>query len=137
MVATNEFLAKVLRSSVGAQRWPVELRVRIVTKTLIEGANVKAVAKHKVHPTQVTSRKPVRISGNTSQNGGITYSLSKLFEHNAGLPHFFIDHFRCRQCWNQHFKLFALRRRQWRSAPAFCIQIGAQRRHILKYLFKP
>ena len=45
MVATNEFLTRVPRSSGGARRWPVELKARIVAETLIEGATVKAVAK--------------------------------------------------------------------------------------------
>ena len=45
MVATNEFLTRVPRSSGGARRWPVELRARIVAETLIQGATVKAVAK--------------------------------------------------------------------------------------------
>ena len=45
MVATNEFLTGVPRSSGGARRWPVELRARIVAETLIQGATVKAVAK--------------------------------------------------------------------------------------------
>ena len=45
MVATNEFLTRVPRSSGGARRWPFELRARIVAETLIQGATVKAVAK--------------------------------------------------------------------------------------------
>ena len=45
MVATNEFLTRIPRSSGGARRWPFELKARIVAETLIEGATVKAVAK--------------------------------------------------------------------------------------------
>jgi transposase len=45
MVATNEFLTRLPRSSGGARRWPFELKAQIVAETLIEGATVKAVAK--------------------------------------------------------------------------------------------
>ena len=45
MGATNEFLARIPRSSDGKRRWPFELKARIVAETLIEGASVKAVAK--------------------------------------------------------------------------------------------
>lgn len=45
MEATNEFLAKIPRSSDGERRWPVELKARIVAETLIEGATVNGVAK--------------------------------------------------------------------------------------------
>ena len=45
MEATNEFLARIPRSSDGKRRWPVELKARIVAETLIEGATVSGVAK--------------------------------------------------------------------------------------------
>jgi len=45
MEATNEFLARMPRSSDGKRRWPVELKARIVAETLIEGATVSGVAK--------------------------------------------------------------------------------------------
>ena len=45
MEATNEFLARIPRSSDGKRRWPVELKARIVAETLIEGATVNGVAK--------------------------------------------------------------------------------------------
>ena len=45
MGATNEFLARIPRSSDGKRRGPFELKARIVAETLIEGASVKAVAK--------------------------------------------------------------------------------------------
>jgi transposase len=45
MEATNEFLARIPRSSDGKRRWPIELKARIVAETLIEGATVSGVAK--------------------------------------------------------------------------------------------
>ena len=45
MEATNEFLARIPRSSDGKRRWPLELKARIVAETLIEGATVSGVAK--------------------------------------------------------------------------------------------
>ena len=45
MEATNEFLARIPRSSDGKRRWPLELKARIVAETLIEGATVNGVAK--------------------------------------------------------------------------------------------
>ncbi|MEE9388338.1 MAG: transposase [Paracoccaceae bacterium] len=45
MDATNEFLARIPRSSDGKRRWPVELKARVVAETLIEGATVSGVAK--------------------------------------------------------------------------------------------
>lgn len=45
MEATNEFLARIPRSSDGKRRWPVEFKARIVAETLIEGAMVSGVAK--------------------------------------------------------------------------------------------
>ena len=45
MEATNEFLARIPRSSDGKRRWPLELKARIVAETLIEGATVTGVAK--------------------------------------------------------------------------------------------
>lgn len=45
MDATNEFLAKIPRSSNGKRRWPLELKARIVAETLIEGTTVSGVAK--------------------------------------------------------------------------------------------
>ena len=45
MEATNEFLARIPRSSDGKRRWPIELKARIVAETLIEGATVNGVAK--------------------------------------------------------------------------------------------
>jgi transposase len=45
MEATNEFLARIPRSSDGKRRWPLELKARIVAQTLIEGATVSGVAK--------------------------------------------------------------------------------------------
>jgi transposase len=45
MEATNEFLARIPRSSDGKRRWPLELKARIVAETLIEGATVSEVAK--------------------------------------------------------------------------------------------
>ncbi|WP_456388980.1 transposase [Profundibacter sp.] len=45
MGATNEFLARIPRSSDGKRRWPLELKARIVAETLIEGATVNGVAK--------------------------------------------------------------------------------------------
>jgi transposase len=40
MEATNEFLARIPRSSDGKRRWPLELKARIVAETLIEGCRV-------------------------------------------------------------------------------------------------
>ena len=45
MDATNEFLARIPRSSDGKRRLPLELKARIVAETLIEGATVNGVAK--------------------------------------------------------------------------------------------
>jgi transposase len=45
MEATNEFLARMPRSSDGKRRWPLELKAQIVAETLIEGATVSGVAK--------------------------------------------------------------------------------------------
>tara|TARA_R110002051_G_scaffold25371_4_gene61939 strand:+ start:498 stop:800 length:303 start_codon:yes stop_codon:yes gene_type:complete len=45
MVAKNEFITIIPRSSGGARRWPFELKARIVAETLIERATVNAVAK--------------------------------------------------------------------------------------------
>ena len=45
MEATNEFLARIPRSSDGKRRWPLELKARIGAETLIEGATVTGVAK--------------------------------------------------------------------------------------------
>lgn len=45
MEATNEFLARMPRSSDGKRRWPLELKAQIVAETLIEGATVSEVAK--------------------------------------------------------------------------------------------
>jgi len=45
MEATNEFLARIPRSSDGKRRWPLELKAQIVAETLIEGATVNGVAK--------------------------------------------------------------------------------------------
>lgn len=45
MDATNEFLARIPRSSDGKRRWPLELKARIVAERLIEGATVNGVAK--------------------------------------------------------------------------------------------
>jgi len=45
MEATDEFLARIPRSSDGKLRWPLELKAQIVAETLIEGATVKGVAK--------------------------------------------------------------------------------------------
>ena len=45
MDATNEFLARIPRSSDGKRRWPLELKAQIVAETLIEGATVNGVAK--------------------------------------------------------------------------------------------
>ena len=45
MDATNEFFARIPRSSDGKRRWPLELKARIVAETLIEGATVNGVAK--------------------------------------------------------------------------------------------
>jgi len=45
MEATNEFLARIPRSSDGKRRWPLELKARIVAETLIESATVNGVAK--------------------------------------------------------------------------------------------
>ncbi|MFT6225113.1 MAG: transposase [Paracoccaceae bacterium] len=45
MESTNEFLAKMLRSSDGKRRWSFELQARIIARMLIEGATVNGVAK--------------------------------------------------------------------------------------------
>jgi len=45
MEATNEFFARIPRSSGGKRRWPLELKAQIVAETLIEGATVNGVAK--------------------------------------------------------------------------------------------
>jgi len=45
MEAMNEFFASIPRSSDGKRRWPLELKARIVAKTLIEGATINGVAK--------------------------------------------------------------------------------------------
>jgi transposase-like protein len=43
--ATNEFLARIPRSSDGKRRGPFELKALIVAETLIEGATVSGMAK--------------------------------------------------------------------------------------------
>ena len=45
MGATNEFLARTPRRADGKRDWPLELKVRIVAETLIEGETVNGVAK--------------------------------------------------------------------------------------------
>ncbi len=45
MEATNEFLARMPRSSDGKRRWPLELKARIAAETRIEGATVNGVAQ--------------------------------------------------------------------------------------------
>ena len=45
MGATNEFLARIPRSSDGKRRCPFELKAQIVAETLIEGTTVQALAK--------------------------------------------------------------------------------------------
>jgi len=44
MEATNEFLARIPRSSDGKRRWALELKAQIVAETVIEGATVNGVA---------------------------------------------------------------------------------------------
>ena len=45
MEARNEFLEQIPRRSDGTQRWSLDLKARIVAKTLIKGETVSGVSK--------------------------------------------------------------------------------------------
>lgn len=64
MEATNEFLARIPRSSDGKRRWPLELKARIVAETLIEGATVNGVAKrYDLIPSSVSNWRRMARTG--------------------------------------------------------------------------
>jgi len=81
MDATNEFLARIPRSSDGKRRWPLELKARIVAETLIEGATVNGVAKrYDLIPSSVSDwRRMARTGKLVLPNlDGMTFCLSRL-----------------------------------------------------------
>jgi len=64
MEATNEFLARIPRSSGGKRHWPLELKARIVAETLLEGATVNGVAKrYDLIPSSVSDWRSMARTG--------------------------------------------------------------------------